>query len=163
MIQVKNLSYRSSPLMLPQPFLCFFIVRAVLLDEGSELRTMIEMDEMSEFMDDDIVQDEERELGEFPVEDKISLWRTTSSSTTSSRDLDRLIGEMHDRCVMFDSLGDESECFFSDCSGKRFFSDFGLLRIYTFEYLSHSFSDKGEHNDDQRDKLPCNVFVSYVE
>ena len=70
---------------------------------------------------------------------------------------------MHDRCVMFDSLGDESEGFFSDFSGKRFFSDFGFLRIYTFEYLSRSFSDKGEHNDDQRDKLPCNVFVSYVE
>jgi len=124
---------------------------------------MVEMDEMSKLMDDDIVQDEERKLGEFPIEDKISLRGTTSPSTTSSRDLDRLIGEMHDRCMMLDSLGDESESFFSDFSGKRFFSDFGFLRIYTFEYLSHSFSDKGEHNDDQRDKLPCNVFVSYVE
>ncbi len=149
--------------MLSEPFLSRLVFRAILLHEGSESQTMVEMDEMSKLMDDDIVQDEERKLGEFPIEDKISRRRTTSSSTTSSGYLDRLIGEMHDRCVMFDSLGDESECFFSDFSGKRFFSDFGLLRIYTFEYLSHSFSDKGEHNDDQRDKLPCNVFVSYVE
>ncbi len=149
--------------MFPESFFCFLIVGAVLLDEGSKFRTMIEMDEMSKLVDDDIVQDEERKLRKFSIEDKISLWRTASSSTTSSGYLDRLIGEMHDRCVMFDSLGDESECFFSDFSSKRFFSDFGFLRIYTFEYFSRSFSDKGEHNNDQRDKLPCNVFVSYVE
>ena len=149
--------------MFPESFFCFLIVGAVLLDEGSKFWTMVEMNEMGKLVDDDIVQYEERKLREFSIEDQVSLWRTTSSSTTSSGYLDRLIGEMHDRCVMFDSLGDESECFFFDFSGKRFLSDFGLLRIYTFEYLSHSFSDKGEHNDDQRDKLPCNVFASYVE
>lgn len=59
--------------MFPESFFCFLIVGAVLLDEGSKFWTMVEMNEMGKLVDDDIVQDEERELGEFPIEDEISL------------------------------------------------------------------------------------------
>lgn len=53
---------------------------------------MVKMDEMNKLMDDDIIQDEERKLCQFSIENKVSRRGATSSSTTSSRYLDRIVG-----------------------------------------------------------------------
>ena len=59
--------------MLSEPFFRCLVLRTVLLHEGSELRAMVEMHEMSKLVDDDIVQYEERKLREFSIEDQVSL------------------------------------------------------------------------------------------